>query len=153
MANNSNYAIESKFMCTVETKSTPVTAIFPNISRYSTIKKKLNSSEIATCLLYNANVTLHKNNGANVKLDKGTCKSVLLAYKRELEWEQAKINEAEAEKINAEKLEKMKKENTPTTTTETPIEVSETESLEQIQADPEDPDTSDWSALYDGADD
>ena len=63
-----NFTTVTKYMCTVETKNYPVISINPNIQRYSSIKKKLNASEIANCLAAYAVVTLHKNTGANVRL-------------------------------------------------------------------------------------
>ena len=54
----------------------PVISITPNIQRYSSIKKKLNASEIANCLAAYAIVTLHKNTGANVRLTKDNFKKI-----------------------------------------------------------------------------
>ena len=56
------------FMVTVQTKNYPVTTIRPSLPRYSTIRKKLNASEIARCLSSYASVTLEKNDGTNIRL-------------------------------------------------------------------------------------
>ena len=82
----------TKYMCTVETKNYPVNTIRPTIQRYSSIRKKLNASEIASCIAGYATVTLHKNNGANVKLNADNFKRVLLEYKNELLDQQFKTN-------------------------------------------------------------
>lgn len=150
----------SKFMCVVETKNYPVNTIFPQIPRYSSIRKKFNASEIANCLAYYATVTLIKNNGSTVKLTKDNFKSVLIAYKKELEDIELSKAMYSEEVRNTQAIEDMKKENDVTTTvvdepvtvTETEevkeneeVVVSETESLEVIQEDPEDPDVNDFS--------
>lgn len=99
----------TKYMCTVETKNYPVTTIAPMIQRYSSSKKKYNASEIANCLAAYATVTLHKKNGANVRLTKDNFKTILLAYKNELEGYElrAKFNQQVEE--NKEAIEEMKK--------------------------------------------
>lgn len=150
----------SKFMCVVETKNYPVNTIFPQIPRYSSIRKKFNASEIANCLAYYATVTLIKNNGSTVKLTKDNFKSVLIAYKKELEDIELSKAMYSEEVRNTQAIEDMKKENDvtatvvdePVTVTETEevkeneeVVVSETESLEVIQEDPEDPDVNDFS--------
>lgn len=150
----------SKFMCVVETKNYPVNTIFPQIPRYSSIRKKFNASEIANCIAYYATVTLIKNNGSTVKLTKDNFKSVLIAYKKELEDIELSKAMYSEEVRNTQAIEDMKKENDVTTTvvdepvtvTETEevkeneeVVVSETESLEVIQEDPEDPDVNDFS--------
>lgn len=156
----------TKFMCIVETKNYPVNTISPNIQRYSRIKKKFNASEIANCLTYYATVTLVKNNGSQVRLTKDNYKTILVNYQRELEDSETAKAMFKAEKNNTEALQEMKEEaqttsedeaddDTEVATTaavETQIEVSATESLEVIQEDPEDPDTSDFSYI-DGEDD
>lgn len=152
----------TKYMCTVETKNYPVVAISPAIQRYSTIRKKLNASEIAICLSYCANVTLHKNNGANVKLTSSTFKKILLDYKNEVLSQElnTKMN-AEAKK-NVAAAEEMKKEvveveepvvlktapEPQSVVEEEPVVVETTEGLEEMQPDPEDTDTSEWSHIY-----
>ena len=146
----------TKYMCTVETKNYPVNTIRPIIQRYSSIRKKLNATEIASCIAGYATVTLHKNNGANVKLNADNFKRVLLEYKNELLNQQFKTNMNVEIKNNTKAIEEMKKEE-PAVTKEVkkevePIVVAESESLEEFEADPEDPDTSDWSAIYDEED-
>lgn len=143
-----NFTTVTKYMCTVETKNYPVISINPNIQRYSSIKKKLNASEIANCLASYAVVTLHKNTGANVRLTKDNFKKVLIEYKNELLVQETKKNSYIQSKKNAEAIEEMKKETVELKkedTEEEKIVVSETESLEELQKDPEDPDNSDFS--------
>lgn len=151
-----NFTNVTKYTCTVETKNYPVVTITPSIQRYSSIKKKLNASEIASCLAAYAIVTLHKNNGANVRLTKDNFKKVLLDYKNELLVQEIKKASLEEAKKNVEDIEKMKNEVLGVKTVETvdivaveeeedEIIPAETESLEEMQSDPEDPDTSDWS--------
>lgn len=157
----------TKYMCTVETKNYPVNTIRPTIQRYSSIRKKLNASEIASCIAGYATVTLHKNNGANVKLNADNFKRVLLEYKNELLDQQFKTNMNAEIKNNTKAIEEMKKEEPvvtkkvkkeePAVTKEVkkeeePIVVAESESLEEFEADPEDPDTADWSPIYDEED-
>ena len=146
----------TKYMCTVETKNYPANTIRPIIQRYSSIRKKLNASEIASCIAGYATVTLHKNNGANVKLNADNFKRVLLEYKNELLNQQFKTNMNAEIKNNTKAIEEMKKEE-PVVTKEVkkevePIVVAESESLEEFEADPEDPDTADWSPIYDEED-
>lgn len=157
-----NFTTVTKYMCTVETKNYPVVTIVPSIQRYSSIKKSFNVSEIANCLAAFAVVTLHKNNGSNVRLTKDNFKKVLLEYKNELLVQETKKDSFEESKKNAEDIEKMKNEKpevkTKKTTTVAAVEENEdeiipaeTESLEELQSDPEDPDTADWS-IYDDND-
>lgn len=139
-----NYVAITKYMCTVETKNYPVLTITPQIQRYCSIRKKLNASEIANCLAAYATVTLHKNTGDNVKLTRDNFKTVLIQYKNELLVQQVKKYSDEETKKNADTIEEMKKEE-PVIEEETKkekeeIEISETESHEEIQEDPEDPD-------------
>lgn len=143
-----NFTTITKYMCTVETKNYPVVTITPNIQRYASIRKKLNASEIASCIGAYAIVTLHKNNGANVRLTKDNFKRVLLEYKNELLVQETKQTSYDESKKNAEDIEKMKSE-TPviTNTIENNITIAETESLEELQSDPEDPDTFDYSYI------
>lgn len=147
----------SKFMCVVETKNYPINTIFPQIPRYSSIRKKFNASEIANCLAHYATVTLIKNNGSTVKLTKDNFKSVLIAYKNELEdIELSKAMRSE-EVRNTQAIEEIKKEDAVINThsvsepfsvlEEKVIDISDIESLEVIQEDPEDPDTSDFSYI------
>lgn len=157
-----NFTNVTKYTCTVETKNYPVVTIVPSIQRYSSIKKKLNASEIASCLAAYAIVTLHKNNGANVRLTKDNFKKVLLEYKNELLVQETKKASLEEAKKNVEDIEKMKEEIPKVETVEAvataaveekedEIIPAETESLEELQSDPEDPDTADWS-IYDDND-
>lgn len=157
-----NFTTVTKYMCTVETKNYPVVTIVPSIQRYSSIKKSFNVSEIANCLAAFAVVTLHKNNGSNVRLTKDNFKKVLLEYKNELLVQETKKDSFEESKKNAEDIEKMKNEKPEVKTKKTvavaaveenedEIIPAETESLEELQSDPEDPDTADWS-IYDDND-
>lgn len=149
----------TKYMCTVVTKNYPVNTIRPTIQRYSSIKKKLNATEIASCLASYATVTLHKNNGACIKLTAANFKNVLLEYKNELLHQQEK-NKMNAEiKKNAEALNEIREEvkTTANTVASETVEiksdeektetVNETETLEEFEVDPEDPDTADFSNI------
>ena len=169
----------TKFMCTVETKNYPVISIVPHINRYGTIRKKLTISEIANCLASYALVTLHKDNGNNVKLNAGNYRQILTAYKAELETKSADKSYNKQLDANAKALEKIKTEEAPApkTTTKksvakptTPVVkeppvveekpavvkeeekkedmLTDTESVEEAQPDPENPDTADWSHIY-----
>lgn len=140
----------TKYMCTVETKNYPVDTIRPTIQRYASIRKKFNASEIANCLLCSANVTLHKKDGTNVKLTATNFKSILLAYRNELTNNKLKIDMNTETIKNAEDIEKMKKEIPVVEEIKKEDEIvpTITESLEEIESDPEDPDTSDWSHIY-----
>jgi hypothetical protein len=141
----------TKYMCTVETKNYPVTTIAPMIQRYSSCKKKYNASEIANCLAAYATVTLHKKSGANVRLTRDNFKSILLAYKNELEGYElrAKFNQQIEE--NKEAIEEMKKETVtikePTTEEKVDQETVLSESLEEFQEDPENPEIEDYSYI------
>lgn len=154
-----NFTNVTKYMCTVETKNYPVVTITPTIQRYSSIRKNLNASEIASCLSAYAIVTLHKNNGSNVKLTRDNFKKVLIEYKNELLVQSTRKTSYEESKKNTEDIKKMKNEklevkemvtmSVPVEETEDEIIPTETESLEELQGDPEDPDISDWSHIYD----
>ena len=149
-----NFTNVTKYTCTVETKNYPVVTITPSIQRYSSIKKKLNASEIASCLAAYAIVTLHKNNGANIRLTKDNFKKVLLEYKNELLVQETKKNVEDIEKMKEEipKVETVEAVATAAVEEkEDEIIPAETESLEELQSDPEDPDTADWS-IYDDND-
>ena len=74
----------TKYMCTVETKNYPISTITPVIQRYASVKKKFSATEIANCLSCYAVVTLHKQNGANVKLTSTNFKDVLVTYNNEI---------------------------------------------------------------------
>ena len=147
----------TKYMCTVETKNYPVNSIRPTINRYSSIRKKFNVSEIANCLACYATVTLHKNNGSNVKLTTDNFRRVLLDYKNEIISQEEKNRMNAQARKNAEILEKIKSEadkdvesttTVPTEEIKTETEpVSETESLEEFEVDPEDPDITDFSYI------
>lgn len=157
----------TKFMCTVETKNYPVNSIRPIIHRYNSIRKKLTVSEIASCLSVYASVTLHKENGANVKLNLKNYKQILLDYKNELLASIATKNMNSEAKKNSEALEKIKAEEAPKAAPKKsapapkavveevkekePEEVeqglTDTESMEVAQEDPEHPDA-DWSHIY-----
>lgn len=139
----------SKFMCTVETKNYPVNSIRPIIQRYSSIRKKLNVSEIANCISCFATVTLHKNNGSNVKLNADNFKRILLDYKNELAMQQFATNMNIEAKKNVAAFEELKKEDSVIEKKEEEIVPAESESLEEFEADPEDPDTADLSPIYD----
>ena len=137
-----NFTNVTKYMCTVETKNYPVVTIAPAIQRYSSIKKNLNASEIASCLAASAVVTLHKNNGSNVRLTKDNFRNVLLEYKNELLVQTTKKASFEESKKNAEDIEKMKNEK-PEVKTEktvavtTAVEEKEDESVDDIVTDVE----------------
>lgn len=140
----------TKYMCIVETKNYPIATIFPIIQRYSRIKKKLTASEIACCLSSYATVSLVKQNDVIVKLNKDNFKSVLIAYKNELE--DIRINKimASEEKKNAKRIEELKE--TISTTTEQPVATTavkeETTSATSGIADDKQPDPED-DAVFD----
>ena len=132
-----------KYMCIVETKNYPITTIFPVIQRYSRIKKKLTVTEIACCLAAYATGSLVKQNDAIVKLNKDNFKSVILAYKSELQ--DLKINQTMAieDRKNSQRIEELKKEfNEPTKVSSLSYSDAET------QPDPEDPDIFDETPFY-----
>lgn len=148
-----NFTNITKYLCTIETKNYPVTTIIPNIQRYSSIKKRLNASEIASCLAACAIVTLHKNNGANVRLNKDSFRQVLLKYKDEILVQESKKVSNEESKKNMKYIEEIKNEELKVIESETAVKrdviiPAETESLEEMQSDPEDPDTLDLSDIY-----
>lgn len=138
----------TKYMVIVETKNYPINSINPIIQRYSRIKKRMNASEIATCLAFNANVTLVKNNGMNVKLTKDNFKKELIKYNSELTTIEFNKSVRKEEKNNTAALEKIKKETTPSTVTSKEENVDNT-ITETEQPDPEDVDTFDSSSFYD----
>ena len=115
----------TKFMCKVVTKNYPVTTITPTISRYTQIKKRFNSSEIASCLAANAIVTLIKSNNIEINLNKTNFKNVLLSYMAEIEKESIIKEDKEASKKNTEALNKLKESVTTSATTvkTSPVEV------------------------------
>lgn len=153
----------TKFMCTVETKNYPINTIRPAIQRYGSVKKKLNATEIACCLASYASVTLHKNTGENVKLNGSNFKKILTDYAEQLA--NIEIGTAVNKNIrnNREELEKLREENTVTNTkkkelkkavtpvveekNEEEIVPAESESLEEMQSDPENPETEDFSYI------
>ena len=141
----------TKYMCIVETKNYPIATIFPIIQRYSRIKKKLTASEIACCLSSYATVSLVKQNDVIVKLNKDNFKSVLIAYKNELE--DIRINKimANEEKKNAKRIEELKE--TISTTTEQPVATTTvkeetTSPISESVTDNEQPDPED-DAVFD----
>lgn len=114
----------TKFMCKVVTKNYPVTTITPIISRYTQIKKRFNSSEIASCLAANAIVTLIKSNNIEINLNKTNFKNVLLSYMSEIEKEAIIKEDKEVSKKNTEALNKLKESVTSTTNFKTsPVEI------------------------------
>lgn len=133
----------TKYMCTVETKNYPVSTITPVIQRYTSVKKKFSATEIANCLSCYAVVTLHKQNGANVKLTSTNFKDVLIAYNNEIAAQELRSGMKKEKENNAKAFEEMKKEKVETVEEEPAVE----EEVEQLQADPEDPDIEDFSYI------
>lgn len=133
----------TKYMCTVETKNYPVSTITPVIQRYTSVKKKFSATEIANCLSCYAVVTLHKQNGANVKLTSTNFKDVLVAYNNEIAAQELRSGMKKEKENNAKAFEEMKKEKVETVEEEPAVE----EEVEQLQADPEDPDIEDFSYI------
>ena len=127
-------------MCTVETKNYPVSTITPVIQRYTSVKKKFSATEIANCLSCYAIVTLHKQNGANVKLTSTNFKDVLVTYNHEIAAQELRSGMKKEKENNAKAFEEMKKEKVE----EEPVVEEE---VEQLQADPEDPEIEDFSYI------
>lgn len=130
----------TKYMCTVETKNYPVSTITPVIQRYTSVKKKFSATEIANCLSCYAVVTLHKQNGANVKLTSTNFKDVLVAYNNEIAAQELRSGMKKEKENNAKAFEEMKKEKVEE-------EPAVEEEVEQLQADPEDPEIEDFSYI------
>lgn len=136
----------TKYMCTVETKNYPVSTITPVIQRYTSVKKKFSATEIANCLSCYAVVTLHKQNGANVKLTSTNFKDVLVAYNNEIAAQELRNGMKKEKENNTKAFEEMKKEKVEEKKIET-VEEPAVEEVEQLQADPEDPDIEDFSYI------
>lgn len=134
----------TKYMCTVETKNYPVSTITPVIQRYASVKKKFSATEIANCLSCYAVVTLHKQNGANVKLTSTNFKDVLVTYNNEIAAQELRSGMKKEKENNAKAFEEMKKEEVKEEKVEEPIVEEE---VEQLQADPEDPEIEDFSYI------
>lgn len=134
----------TKYMCTVETKNYPISTITPVIQRYASVKKKFSATEIANCLSCYAVVTLHKQNGANVKLTSTNFKDVLVTYNNEIAAQELRSGMKKEKENNAKAFEEMKKEEVKEEKVEEPIVEEE---VEQLQADPEDPEIEDFSYI------
>lgn len=138
----------TKYMCTVETKNYPVSTITPVIQRYTSVKKKFSATEIANCLSCYAVVTLHKQNGANVKLTSTNFKDVLVDYNNEISAQELRSGMKKEKENNAKAFEEMKKEKVEEKKVETiEEEPAVEEEVEQLQADPEDPEIEDFSYI------
>lgn len=137
----------TKYMCTVETKNYPVSTITPVIQRYASVKKKFSATEIANCLSCYAVVTLHKQNGANVKLNSTNFKDVLVTYNNEIAAQELRNGMKKEKENNAKAFEEMKKEEVKEEKVETVEEPVIEEEVEQLQADPEDPEIEDFSYI------
>lgn len=133
----------TKYMCTVETKNYPISTITPVIQRYASVKKKFSATEIANCLSCYAVVTLHKQNGANVKLTSTNFKDVLVTYNNEIAAQELRSGMKKEKENNTKAFEEMKKEEVKETVEEPVVE----EEVEQLQADPEDPEIEDFSYI------
>jgi hypothetical protein len=135
-------------MCTVETKNYPISTITPVIQRYASVKKKFSATEIANCLSCYAVVTLHKQNGANVKLTSTNFKDVLVTYNNEIAAQELRSSMKKEKENNAKAFEEMKKEEVKEEKVEETVEEPIVEEeVEQLQADPEDPDIKDFSYI------
>lgn len=137
----------TKYMCTVETKNYPVSTITPVIQRYASVKKKFSATEIANCLSCYAVVTLHKQNGANVKLTSTNFKDVLVTYNNEIAARELNSGMKKEKEDNAKAFEDMKKEKIKEEKIEAVEESVVEEEVEQLQADPEDPEIEDFSYI------
>lgn len=138
----------TKYMCTVETKNYPVSTITPVIQRYASVKKKFSATEIANCLSCYAVVTLHKQNGANVKLTSTNFKDVLVTYNNEIAAQELRSGMKKEKENNAKAFEEMKKEEVKEEKVEETVEKPIVEEeVEQLQADPEDPEIEDFSYI------
>lgn len=137
----------TKYMCTVETKNYPVSTITPVIQRYASVKKKFSATEIANCLSCYAVVTLHKQNGANVKLTSTNFKNVLVTYNNEIAAQELRNGMKKEKENNAKAFEEMKKEEVKEEKVETVKEPVVEEKVEQLQVDPEDPEIEDFSYI------
>ena len=138
----------TKYMCTVETKNYPVSTITPVIQRYTSVKKKFSATEIANCLSCYAVVTLHKQNGANVKLTSTNFKDALVAYNNEIAAQELRSGMKKEKENNAKAFEDKKKEKVEEKKIETiEEEPAVEEEVEQLQADPEDPEIEDFSYI------
>lgn len=137
----------TKYMCTVETKNYPISTITPVIQRYASVKKKFSATEIANCLSCYAVVTLHKQNGANVKLTSTNFKDVLVTYNNEIAAQELRNGMKKEKENNAKAFEEMKKEEVKEERVETVEKPVIEEEVEQLQADPEDPEIEDFSYI------
>lgn len=138
----------TKYMCTVETKNYPISTITPVIQRYASVKKKFSATEIANCLSCYAVVTLHKQNGANVKLTSTNFKDVLVTYNNEIAAQELRSGMKKEKENNAKAFEEMKKEEVKEEKVEETVEEPIVEEeIEQLQADPEDPEIEDFSYI------
>ena len=137
----------TKYMCTVETKNYPVSTITPVIQRYASVKKKFNATEIANCLSCYAVVTLHKQNGANVKLTSTNFKDVLINYNNEIAAQEIRSGMKKEKENNAKAFEEMKKEEVKEEKVEAVKESIVEEKVEQLQPDPENPEIEDFSYI------
>lgn len=136
-----------KYMCTVETKNYPISTITPVIQRYASVKKKFNATEIANCLSCYAVVTLHKQNGANVKLTSTNFKNVLINYNNEIAAQEIRSGMKKEKENNAKAFEEMKKEEVKEEKVEMVKESIVEEKVEQLQPDPENPEIEDFSYI------
>lgn len=149
----------TKYMVIVETKNYPINIIRPSIQRYARIRKRMNASEIASCLACHALVTLEKQNGVKVKLTADNFKSVLIGYSNELATIEANKAIRAQQKIDTANLENLREEypKKDATTTEPAFtttainnkkEIVEEQTNEILQDDPEDENTFDSSPFY-----
>lgn len=146
----------TKYMVIVETKNYPINIITPAIQRYARIRKRMNASEIASCLSCNAIVTLEKNDGTKTRLDKQNFKQVLVKYSNELATIEANKDLRKQEAINKENLEKLREDKKPQPAkaegpfpVQTVEPVLENDKNEGLQIDPEDDDVFDSTPFYD----
>lgn len=154
----------TKYMVIVETKNYPINTIFPVIQRYSRIKKKMNASEIATCLACFANVTLVKYNGTQVRLTANNFKQTLIDYGNEVNTIETSKAMRQEEKRNTAKIDELKASTSTDEPTSAPtgftarkavsvieeatFEFNGEQTSEVEQEDPEDEDTFDSSPFY-----
>jgi hypothetical protein len=160
-----------KYLVTIETKNYPVN-LYPIIQRYSTVKKYLTKEEIATCIMSHAYVKLYKQDGITVQLTRENFRKVISDFDSAVLAQMVSVSASKAEEKNREELDKLiESENTvepdPQVTTLSTPQATEPEStdddmdeatrdneeVEVAQADPEDPDTYDYSHFSDSDDD
>lgn len=141
--------IKDKFYCQVTTRNYPVN-ITPIISRYTMVTKYFTTSQIAMCLQCHADVKLIKGT-SKITLTQSNYKSTLISYINSQISIQNNIEKEKEEKKNEEVIDTIKARTPEKITKSTKNKNVEqiTEYVdEEIQQDPENPDTFDESKFY-----